>query len=81
MTITFADDVLRPAGLTERDCRIEFACWLFDCGRLELWPAAQVAELSRVEFESELLKRGLPICRFSEAEFAEDMRTAERLGL
>lgn len=81
MVIAVPDDVLRRAGLDERQARIEFACWLFDCERLDLWPAAQVAGLSRVEFEAELLNRGLAFCRISEADFAQDMATAERLGL
>ncbi|HKQ46851.1 MAG TPA: UPF0175 family protein [Phycisphaerae bacterium] len=81
MTVALPDNVLRQAGLDERQARIEFACWLFDSGRVDLWPAAQMAGLARVEFEAELLKRGIAIYRYSEVDFVQDMATAEKLGL
>jgi predicted HTH domain antitoxin len=81
MNIVLPDEALRQAGFDEQRARVEFACWLYDAGRLDLWPAAQVAGLSRVEFEAELLKRGLAIYRYTESDFAQDMATAEKIGL
>lgn len=81
MVVALPDDVLRQAGLDGRQILIEFACWLFDTERLDLWPAAQVAGLSRDEFEAELLNRRIAIYRYSEADFAQDMATAEKLRL
>ncbi len=33
------DEMLRQAGLSEREALLEFACRLFDAGRLSLWSA------------------------------------------
>lgn len=79
MPLTINDEVLKAAGLTEREALIEFACRLFDAGRLALWPAAQLAGLSRVEFEGELLARSLPICRIDEAYWAQELASLKNL--
>ncbi len=60
-TISIPDDLLKAAGLDERAVRIELACALFAARKLELWPAAQVAGLSRGEMEDELAVRNIPI--------------------
>jgi predicted HTH domain antitoxin len=67
--------VLQDAGLSERDALIEFACWLFDTERLELWPAAQLAGLSRPEMEGELRKRNIAIYRMTLEDFQHDLKT------
>ena len=40
-TLSIPDHVLRQAGLTERDALVEFACRLFDAGKITLWSAAR----------------------------------------
>ncbi len=60
-------------GQSEQEARIELACVLFDSGRLELWPAAKVAGLSRPQFETELLKRKIPIFRPCEDDLRKDL--------
>ena len=72
MALTISDDALRAAGLTEREALIEFACRLFDVGRLSLSPAARVAGLTRLEFENELVSRKIPIFRPTVEEFRQD---------
>lgn len=74
------NDVLRNAGLSERDAMIEFACWLFDTERLDLWPAAQLAGLSRPEMEGELRKRNIAIYRMTLEDFQHDLKTLGMLG-
>ena len=69
------------AGLTEREVLIEIACRLFDMGRLHLWPAAQLAGLTRVEMEGELMKRKIPIYRPTVEDVEEDVETMKRLGI
>lgn len=81
MMLVLPDDPLRQAGLDEQQARLEFACWLFDSGRIDLWPAAQVAGLSRPEFEAELLRRGIAIHHYTESDFAADIQTADSLKL
>lgn len=80
MPLTIPDEVLAQAGLTERDACIEFACRLFDAGKLPLWPAARLAGLSRAEFEAELRTRGLPVYRITEAHYRQDLEALRKLG-
>ncbi len=63
MPLTLSDEILKKSGMTADEARVEIACRLFDAGKLALWPAAQLAELTRVEFEEELHRRRIPIYR------------------
>ena len=81
MTLQIPDDILREAGLTERDAIIEFACRLFDAEKLHLWPAARLAGLSRVEMEAELRRRRIPIYRPTVKDLEQDLRALDSLGL
>jgi predicted HTH domain antitoxin len=81
MPVTIPDETLEQAGLTEREALIEIACRLFDVGKLHLWPAAKLAELSRTEFETELLHRGIPIYRPTVEDLNEDLENIKRLGI
>lgn len=60
MPLVIPDEALKAASLTEQEARLGFACHLFETGKLCLWPAAQLAGLTRDEFWAELLKRGIP---------------------
>lgn len=79
MPLTISDDQLREAGLTDKEGLIEFACWLFDTGRLDLWPAAKLARMSRVEFENELHTRNIAIYRPTVEDLAHDMAALEEI--
>jgi predicted HTH domain antitoxin len=57
MPLTISDEQLKAMGLDEREARVEFACRLFEAGKLDLWPAAQLAGLTRAEMEGELRAR------------------------
>lgn len=61
MSLTIPDEVLTESGLDERSARIEIACRLFAAGKLSSPAAARWTELTRTEFESELLSRDLPL--------------------
>jgi predicted HTH domain antitoxin len=63
MPLTITDETLEKAGMTADEARVEIACRLFDAGKLDLWPAAQLAQRTRSEFEGELLERKIPIYR------------------
>jgi predicted HTH domain antitoxin len=67
--------------MTAEEARVEISCRLFDAGKLDLWPAAQLAQLSRVEFEEELRRRKIPIYRPTVADFKADLETLDRLGI
>jgi predicted HTH domain antitoxin len=81
MPLVIPDDVLREAGLNERDALIEVACRLFDAGKLTLWSAARLAGLSRVAFEDELLARGISWLRPDPHDLAEELAALDRLGV
>jgi predicted HTH domain antitoxin len=79
-TIDIPDDVLKQAGLTERDARIEVACRLYDAGKLTLFAARQVAGLShRDEMEDELISRGIAVYRPTMEDLESDLRTLKKL--
>jgi predicted HTH domain antitoxin len=79
MPLTLSDEILKQAGMTEEEARVEIACRLFDAGKLALWPAAQLAGMTRVEFEAELLTRKIPIYRMTMEEFQTDLETLRQL--
>ena len=60
---------------SERAARIEIACRLFGAGKLQLWPAAKLAGLSRAGMEDALGERGIPIYRVT-PEYWEQERGA-----
>jgi predicted HTH domain antitoxin len=79
MPLTLSDELLKQAGMTEEEARVEIACRLFDAGKLALWPAAQLAGMERVEFEAELIARKIPIYRMTVDEFQTDLETLRQL--
>jgi predicted HTH domain antitoxin len=81
MPLTLSDDVLKQAGMSAEEARVEIACRLFDAGKLALWPAAQLAQLSRAEFEEELHRRNIPIYRPTVGDLKADLETLDRLGI
>jgi predicted HTH domain antitoxin len=81
MPLVIPDETLREAGLSESDALIEFACRLFDAGKLTLWGAAIFAGLSRVAFEEELQTRRIAWLRPDEQDLAEDLTAMDRLGI
>ena len=79
MPLVISDETLKAAKLTEREARIEIACRLFDLGKLDLWPAAQLAEMTRDEFLSELKVRNIPAFRPTWEDVKQDMETLDRV--
>ena len=80
MPLVIPDETLREAGLSERDALVEFACRLFAAGMLTLWSAAKLARLNWVEFEQELLARGIPLYRPDLRELAEELASMNQIG-
>jgi predicted HTH domain antitoxin len=81
MPLTLSDEVLKQAGMSAEEARVEIACRLFDAGKLALWPAAQLAQLSRVAFEEELHRREIRIYRPTVDDLKADLETFDRLGI
>jgi predicted HTH domain antitoxin len=81
MAVVIPEDVIREAGLTEREALVEFACHLFDLGRLTLPAAARLAGLPRVSFEQELRTRRIAIYRPTPADLKADLDALDQLGI
>ncbi len=81
MPLTISDDVLHEAGLNVIDARIEFACRLFDAGKLTLWSAAKLAGQDRITFEAELGKRHIPIYRPTVKDLTNDLAAFQSMGI
>ena len=79
MPLVISDEVLQQAHLTEREALIEFACRLFDAGRLTLGHAGRIVGLSEREMEDEIAKRDIPRYRYTEEMFKDDMETVNKL--
>ena len=81
MPVVIPDEVLREAGLSEREALVEIACQLFDAEKLDLWPAAKLANLTRVEFKEELRRRKIPIYRPTLEDLVKELEAMDRLGI
>lgn len=80
MPLVITDELLRAAGMTESEARVEIAGRLFDAGRLTIGHASRLAGMSEIEFEEQLQRRGLPRYRITDEMFAEDLRTLKETG-
>lgn len=80
MPLTITDEELAQAGLSEGDARLEFACRLYDAGRLTMPEATRMAGVSRGEFETALLERNLPLIRADESYWQQEVEGMQRLG-
>ncbi len=80
MPVVIPDEVLKEAGLSEREVLIEVACRLYDTDRLDLWPAAKLCGLDRLAFINELQRRRIPVFRPSVDDVEHDVETLAKLG-
>ncbi len=60
MSLSIPEETLDGLRHGARDALIDMACRLFDADRISKPEATKLTGLSRVEFEAELTKRGLP---------------------
>lgn len=73
------EDILKREGISETEARLELACRLFQIGRLSLWPAAQLAGLTRVQMEDELFKRGIGAYGTTMEEYERDLASLDKI--
>ena len=76
-TLHVPDHLLKAAGLSESEALVEFACRLFEAGRLSLWQAAEMAGLSRTGIEAALLDRRIPLYRPTVEDLEQDLRNLD----
>ena len=74
VTLEIPDSVLKSSGLNEKEMRIEIACRLFDAQTLGKSEASRMCGLTRDEFNSELMKRNLPLIRYTEEMWEQDRK-------
>jgi predicted HTH domain antitoxin len=79
MPLVIGDDILQKAGLSVGEARIEFACRLYQAGKLQKSEAAAFCGLDRIDFWFELGKRGIDAFDYSSDELDEDIRTLQRV--
>lgn len=79
MPLVIDDKTLEAAGLTEKDALIEFACRLFESGKLSKVAAARMCGLNRIDFESELARRGIDIFRYTAKDLDHDLATLDQV--
>jgi predicted HTH domain antitoxin len=79
MPLTITDEELQAAGVTAEEARLELACRLFQAGKLDLWPAAQLAGLSRVQMEEALHDRKIPIYTITYEELQKELRVLDQM--
>ncbi|MCL4201618.1 MAG: UPF0175 family protein [Pirellulaceae bacterium] len=80
MPLTIPDELLSDAGITPDDARLEFACRLYDGGRLSFGQAIRWSGVTRTDFEAAMLARGLPLYRPTVEDLERDLDTLARLG-
>lgn len=79
MAVVIPDEVLESASMNAEELQQEVAVMLFQKERLTLAQAAELAGMSRLEFQHLLASRQIPL-HYDVAEFEEDLQTLRKLG-
>jgi predicted HTH domain antitoxin len=77
MTIELPDDIIKAAGLTEEDCRIELGVRLYADRRISLAQALRLSGLNRSEFERQLADRDISL--YTVDDLRDDVETLKTL--
>lgn len=78
MNIEVPDDILKKAGLSERDCVLELALHLYGDRRISLGNALRLSGLKRAAFEEALARHNIAL--YSLADLRADVGTLKDLG-
>jgi len=60
MSVLISDEILRAAQISETELKQEIAILLFQKKKLGLSQAQELAETPMIEFQQELINRGIP---------------------
>ena len=77
MPLTISDEELEQLHMSDREARLEFACRLFQAGRVSLPAASKLARVSRTGIEDALFQRGIPVYVYTEEHLKQDLETIE----
>ena len=78
MPVTFSDDLLKSAQITEAELKAELAIALFQQDRMTLGQAAALAGIPQIDFQRLLASRRIPI-HYDMEDMEEDVRRAQGL--
>ncbi|MDQ6631603.1 MAG: UPF0175 family protein [Verrucomicrobiota bacterium] len=79
MSITFPDELLRSAGLSENDTRAELAVALFQQEKMTLGQASKLAQMNQADFMHVLASRKISL-HYGVEDLKEDVQTLQKLG-
>ncbi|MGI8965511.1 MAG: UPF0175 family protein [Limisphaerales bacterium] len=79
MSITFPDELLRGAGLSENDARVELAVALFQREKLTLGQASKLAQMNQADFMHVLASRKISL-HYDAGDLKEDVKMLQKLG-
>lgn len=79
MNVTFPDEILQTARITEEELRQELAVLLFQKDRLTLAQASRLAGMDRLRFQYLLASREIPV-HYDVEDFEQDLSTLRNLG-
>ena len=80
MSVTFSDEVLKQAHMTNEELAVEMAVHLFEIEKLTFWQAARMAEMNHWDFQQLLGSRQIPL-HYGVEEFEKDVQTLKAKGL
>ena len=80
MSITFSEEVLKQAHMTNEELAVEMAVHLFEIEKLTFWQAARMAGMNHWDFQQLLGSRQIPL-HYGVEEFEKDVQTLKAKGL
>ncbi|RMD91694.1 MAG: UPF0175 family protein [Calditrichaeota bacterium] len=77
-TLAIPEDILQATRMSEKELKQEIAVMLFQKEKLTLGQAANLAEMSQLQFQHLLASRQIPV-HYDVEEFEEDLKTLKDL--
>ena len=78
MAIIISDDLIGKTGISEKELKIDFICWLYSQEKLTLARGATFLGISRIEMQEELSKRKINI-HYSTDDVLEDLANLNKI--
>ncbi len=78
MKLEIPEDILRAAGMTEKDCLAEFAVHFYANRRISFAQALRLSGLKWAEFEEEIARRHVAV--YTVDDLHDDVETLKGMG-
>jgi predicted HTH domain antitoxin len=79
MSVVIPDDILQAAKMTEAELKREIAIMLYQQKKISIGKARRLAEMSLIEFQREIARRGICV-NYDVEDFQADLKTLQELG-